>query len=476
MPFEPFLLLLRKKSVWSFFNRIFPILLLAIILFPEFYCIGSQVIEPWDEARHIGSAYEMLFHHDYLTNYWQNKKDYWNLKPVLSFLPIILSLKLFGKGILAARLPSLLCFVAAVAGLYRFTAQRFSRVEGLYAITLFSIWAQALEGHSFRHADADALYCTLYLFCILLCLKRTSWSFCLACLAASLCFLTKSWHTLTLLPPLALACILTQKSFRLPLKGMLCFMAPILLWAGLRMQHDGPRFLQRMVTYDLLKRSSMQIENHHNSAFLYVADFTQHYSYLLWQLGFLALALVAACWCAPLRARQFRFERPNWLKADMLILSVAVLAVFGMFSAAQTRLPWYTFPAYPLLCLLMTYAFALLRPALKTVTCGMAAVFFMLSLSTSWTLENGMALPIFYKQLQAAAWLPMTHVEKDGTITQDEYAALLTYLPTPPDAIQIGPEDNAPHTLIIRSKDTGETCDGCSLVSKGDHYNLFYRN
>lgn len=216
MSYNPSLLTQSRGRTGSFLYRSFAIVLFGLILVPEFYHVSSQVIETWDEARHIGSAYEMLFRHEYLINYWQNEKDYWNLKPVLSFLPIVLSLKLFGKGLMAARLPSLLGFVASVLGLYRFATQKFSRVEGLYAITLFSIWSQALTVHSFRVADADALYSTFYLFSILLCLKRTSLSFCLACIMGALCFLTKSWHALTLLPPLALTCVLTERSVRLP--------------------------------------------------------------------------------------------------------------------------------------------------------------------------------------------------------------------------------------------------------------------
>lgn len=474
MSYRPPLLAQNRRRVGSFVYRSFAIVLFGLILFPEFYHLGSQGIERWDEARHIGSAYEMLFRHDYVVNYWQGDKDYWNLKPVLSFLPIILSLKLFGKGLLAARLPSLLGFVAIVLGLYRFAARKFSRVEGLYAITLFSIWSQVLIIHSFRLADPDALYCTFYLFCILLCLRRTSLSFCLACVMAALCFLTKSWHALTLLPPLALTCVLTERSIALPFKGMLCGLPPILLWAGLRLYLDGPRFLHDAVTYDLLARSEIQIEGHHNPVSFYVTTFAQDYPDLLWQLGFLTLAIVGACWWPPLRAARFRSGIPGDLKAEMLILGVAVLSVFGMFTAAKTRLPWYTFPAYPVLCVLMTYAFALLRPALKTVACGLAAGFFVLSFSTSWQRAKAVMPPTFYAQLRSAASLPMTHVQVDGQIPQDDYAALLTYLPTPPNALHFGPDEHTPHTLVIRDKDAG-ACNGCALISKGDQYNLFYR-
>ncbi|MFT8471348.1 ArnT family glycosyltransferase [Acetobacter persici] len=429
----------------------------------------------WDEARHIGSAYEMLFRHDYLINYWQGQKDYWNLKPILSFLPIVLSLKFFGKGLLAARLPSLLGFSASVLGLYWFAARRFSRVEGVYAITLFSIWGQSVVLHGFRQADADALYCTFYLFCILFCLKRTSRSFCLACLMAALCFLTKSWHVLSLIPALLLTCLLTERSIKLPLKGFLCGLAPILLWAGARIYRDGPTFPTRMVTYDLLKRGGTPIEGHNNPALLYVTDFAQSHPDLLWQLGLLTLVFLTACVCTPLRASPFRSGIPADMKAEMLILGVAIVSVFGMFSAAKTRLFWYTFPAYPVLCVLMTYAFALLRPALKVLFGGIAAVFFVISLSACWQRDKTMVLPVFYTQLQTATRLPMERVYKEDDLTQDDYAALLTYLPVAPGAIHIGADDHTPHTLVIRRKDAG-ACDGCALISRGDRFDLFYRD
>ncbi|NHO30934.1 ArnT family glycosyltransferase, partial [Acetobacter farinalis] len=441
-----------------------------------FYRVSSEPLETWDEARHIGSAYEMLFRHEYTINYWQGKEDYWNLKPSLSFFFIVLSLKLFGHGLLAARLPSLLCFLAMIAGLYRFMVNRFSRVEGLYAITLFSIWTQNVFPHSFRHSDADALYCTLYLACILLCLKRTDRAFCLACVTAALCFLTKSWHVLSLLPPLMLSCVLTKKSFRLPLKGTLCFLAPIMLWAGLRAHHDGLKFLRKMVWYDLLKRTGQPIEDHHSPVYFYLSCFVHDYSYLLWLLGALAGAGLLACRLRAFRAERFRSGIPAWMQTDMGVLGVAILAVFCLFSIARTRLPWYTYPAYPLLCVLMTYLFALLRPALKAVACGLAGVLFLLSFSASWQRENYMRLPIFYRQLQAAAYLPMVHVWKDGVTSQNDYVALLTYLPPPPDMIRTtGPEEKAPRTLIIRPTGPEPVCDGCTLISKGDQYDLFWR-
>ncbi|AQT05284.1 ArnT family glycosyltransferase [Acetobacter persici] len=475
MPYKTSLLPQNSGRFGRFLSCFCIVAFFSLLIFAECYHVGSERIQAWDEARHIGSAYEMLFRHEYVVNYWQNEKDYWNLKPVLSFLPIIVSVKLFGKGLLAARLPSLLGFVASIIGLYWFVARRFSRVEGLYAITLFSTWAQAVLLHGFRQADADALYYTFYLFCVLFCLKRTGGAFCLACLMAALCFLSKSWHTLTLIPTLVVTYFMTGRSLRLAMKGMLCGLAPVLLWLAARLSEDGPRFPLRMLTYDLLKRGSMAIEGHNSPALLYATDFVQSHPDLLWQLGLLTLAFLAACFWPPLRAACFRPGIPPALKAEMLILGVTVVSVFGMFSAAQTRLFWYTFPAYPILCVLMTYFFALLGPVLKTLAGGIAAVLFVLSLSACLQRDRATVLPVFYTQLQAAAQLPITRVQKDLLITQDDYAALLTYLPVASEAIHIGTDDHTPRTLVIRQKDAG-ACDGCALISRGDQFDLFYRD
>lgn len=461
---------------WFAFNIFLPVLVFCLVLFPTVYRISCEPIELWDEARHIGSSYEMLFRHDYIVNYWQNTQDYWNLKPTLSFLPIALSLKIFGKSLLAARLPSLLCFVVTLISLYHALWRRFSGATGLYAVLVFSVWSQNVLIHSFRHADADALFCTLFLACILLCLHRTQRAFCLACGVAALCFLSKSWHCLTLLPPLFLTYLLTKPSLTLLFKGSVSFSGPILLWAGLRVRQDGWRFLHDMVWYDLLKRSGQQIEGHHNPAFFYFSCFVHDYPALLWQMlvlvGFALLALlVKAC-----RAPAFRSHIQHHFIADIAVLGLAVCSVFGLFSAAQTRLPWYTYPAYPLLCVLMAYGFAFIRPCFRIVAMGLAVLVFGATFPRTLQRENAMQLPLFDHQLQAATYLPIQHIWKDGSTPQNEYAALLTYLPVFPTDITVeGADTLAPRTLVIRPSSGAGLCTGCFLVSKGEQYDLLYR-
>ncbi|MFZ2725407.1 MAG: hypothetical protein WAX77_04065 [Methylococcaceae bacterium] len=60
------------------------LVLIVLALFNTFTNIEQQQIAQWDEARHIGSAIEMLKNQQWLVTTYLGETDYWNVKPPLS--------------------------------------------------------------------------------------------------------------------------------------------------------------------------------------------------------------------------------------------------------------------------------------------------------------------------------------------------------------------------------------------------------
>lgn len=98
----------HNKSINFIKNYYYVLLFLISILtiYNLFYYLKETPIYSWDEARHGISAYEMLKNREFIVNTYGYQKDYWNLKPPLSFWAIIAGYKIVGFNPLGLRLYS----------------------------------------------------------------------------------------------------------------------------------------------------------------------------------------------------------------------------------------------------------------------------------------------------------------------------------------------------------------------------------
>lgn len=331
-------------------------LLLFLILmgagFNVFYQLGIATVDNWDEARHGVNAYEMLKNHNYLVNTYLYERDYYNLKPPISYWAIMVGYRLFGYNLLGLRVLSGVAAIATILLVAAYTKRAYGALASLLAAGILATTCQYVLHHCARTGDADALFVLFFSASLLaLALLRESprWLY-LSGLCFSLAFLTKSWHSFPILAVIGTYLCLVGSSLKLRGRdlGIFCACAglPLLGWGILRFSQDGWAFFKMMIQLDLLARSSQPLEGHVGGWGYYFGVVLGNYGY--W-LGFAVLAWLVHY------ARGHRFALPG--KSSLAII-LWILVPFLLFTVARTKLAWYVIPIYPAVAIALATLFS----------------------------------------------------------------------------------------------------------------------
>lgn len=114
-----------------------------------------------------------------------------------------------------------------------------------------------------------------------------------------------------------------------------------MVWAILRMVEDGTTFFEKMLEYDLLKRSSVALEGH-------VGGGIDHYFKYLWYCKSFVIMAILAAFALPLLLEKEK-------KDTVCILILSVLIPLILFSFVSTKLNWYILCIFPPLILLAAF-------------------------------------------------------------------------------------------------------------------------
>jgi 4-amino-4-deoxy-L-arabinose transferase-like glycosyltransferase len=338
--------LTRKSTIIYFVSMM---VLLSMAALNVFYRLGDFPIYSWDEARHGVSAFEMLRNGNFIVNTYRGKNDYWNLKPPLSFWTIILGYKLAGFNELGLRICSAFFSLGTITMVAVFLYKKHGKLASLISTLVLATCTQFLINHSSRTGDADSLFVFLFtaaILSIILSVQNSKWLYGSG-ITFSLAFLTKSWHAGNIVVIIGLFLILTKKykklSFRNWIIVLMCMIIPILIWGLIRYQYDGTKFFLNMFFYDLLHRSTSQIEHHTGGIFYYVNIICKFFFY--WVMVLLFLFLVD---------RGCIFKKIASEKKDFYIgIGLWVLIPLILFSTADTKVRWYILPIYPALSIMI---------------------------------------------------------------------------------------------------------------------------
>jgi 4-amino-4-deoxy-L-arabinose transferase-like glycosyltransferase len=326
-------------------------LVLGLCLFNVSYHIDTSKIGEWDEARYGVSAFEMLVTKHVWINTYGYERDFANLKPPLGLWAIGASYALVGVTPLGLRLPSMIAGVLCVWVTIRLGRRYGGPPTGVLAGAILATTFPFILRHGARSGNFDVLFTLLITLALWLTIawprpQATAW---LLGLLFALAFLVKSWAV----GPFALAALLYSLSTHprpalsvtIPLGSLACI-APIACWASVRVMLDGPEFLQRMVTDDLLQRASETMESaspHHWYYVSFLGDRFAPWAEIL-VLGSLVLWITRT-----------RRERPSpVLPADKQFISLIAwwsLLPFITLTLASTRYHWYIIPILPALAL-----------------------------------------------------------------------------------------------------------------------------
>ena len=341
-----------QRRLGRFVVRYWPLcaaLVMAVMACNVFIRLGALPINDSDEARYGVSAYEMLRRHSFLITTYGLRPEYWNLKPPLGYWLIALSYRLFGAGPFGLRLPSALSGIAAV-GLTIFAARHWlgRRVSILAGLVLASGFG-FLSHHGVRSGDLDAALTLIVLLAAIQVPRfaERPWRVVAFGALLSLGFLLKSFAILPIVIVTALYLAWTGEWRALRwgpcLLALLSFIVPVAAWAALRWHADGsPVFLERMVSEDLVARSTRVIDKVRYQPYSYATAIFDRFA--PWPL--LVLLVFALAWFQRHRREPTRFR---WLqpRGPLLLLLLWALVPLVLFSIAKTHHHWYLDPTYP---------------------------------------------------------------------------------------------------------------------------------
>jgi 4-amino-4-deoxy-L-arabinose transferase-like glycosyltransferase len=322
-----------------------------------FFLLSSGELRDWDEARHGVSAYEMVQSGNFLINTYNYKPDYWNAKPPLSFWSVALGYKLFGFNPLGLRffsaLFSCLTLFATLIYCYKRISPRVAIFTGFVLLSL----AIFFQYHNARTGDPDALFLLFYIVGLLIVLAwpKRYVAYQIASFLAGLAFLTKSFHAIPMVLLLLIFFFmdfpLSRQSLKQATVCLLIALVPVALWGVARFQFDGIVFFERMIFYDLLKRATETIEGHVGGPLYYVKFVARHY--LLWVL--ITTLVVGTILVLRIRSRHASPLALMPLHPNIKVISKLVLAAtlpLLLYSLSASKLPWYSYPAFPFLAIL----------------------------------------------------------------------------------------------------------------------------
>lgn len=358
---------IKTKNCWNkikdkpFFIFVVVYIVLAFLI--VFVNLSSNPIREFDEARMGISAYEMLQTHNPIVVNFLGEPDLWNTKPPLVIWIEALSIKIFGLGEFAIRLPSALALFCTGLLLLMFGKKIKQNFFGFIAAVLLCCW-EVVFVHCGRTADYDAfllLFNTAYILCFWLYLNDTQnkkyllWFFIFLTLGA----LTKdiaSFISLTVLFVYALikrqvVTIVKEKYFWIGALILIIFFGGFLV---LRESMSGG-YIKALWQNNIMGRYTQALENTPTSKFYYIGLFM--YKTMRYLFVFIPFALVLNI-----------FNKNKELKdLNYYVFSIAVF-IFLIVSFSKTKLDWYAYPAVPMLCIVLAIAIDFLKEKIKTIS------------------------------------------------------------------------------------------------------------
>ena len=320
-------------------------IIFAWLAFLCFYKLGVKYVDPWDESQHGVNAYEMLKQHTLIRSTYLYETDYYNLKPPMSMWTIMLSMVLFGKSIVAMRIPPALCYLLLAFLSARFARKRYGRMASLFVLGLLTANTAPFIAHMVRAGDADSLYVLLFSLAMfsMISIKERKRNIYLCALYFALAFLTKSFHSLMIVAIGGLYLIFSGEITKLKIKEWVKFIAsaivPIGIWAFFRFLSDGTTFFRLMWETDVRGRTSEGFGSN-------TAGFGYYFSFFLGKMSgqiqvyLVALILLLLIFGMGLFFDQKIKEKRNDIIGFLLWILIPTFA----FSIVSTKLLWYLYP------------------------------------------------------------------------------------------------------------------------------------
>ena len=134
------------------------VMLIIVLVFMFFLCLGSIPIRIWDEARLANSALYMHLHGFSIIPFYDDQPDMWSTKPPLMIWLQVFSIKLFGVNEWAVRFPAALSSILTGIMLWQFGRRHFQNTwMGFLSGCILATTYAYVNFHAGRTGDYDAL-------------------------------------------------------------------------------------------------------------------------------------------------------------------------------------------------------------------------------------------------------------------------------------------------------------------------------
>lgn len=226
-------------------------ILLGIIIYKLFYNLHAYGISDSDEATHVANIYEMFKSNHWLVNTYRYEVDYYNAKPPLFLWMGIISMKIMGPSLFAARFPSVIACILLCVFLACFLVKNYGKLEALLFLAVFPFLTQLFEFHGFKTANMDSVFCFIIVVAMLFLYHIDSnpwllvgWSFMMG-----MAFLTKSVHVVSyfLIGVLFAPFYIKKLKLKHIIASLISGIAVPLFWILWRYRFDGFQFLHRCI-------------------------------------------------------------------------------------------------------------------------------------------------------------------------------------------------------------------------------------
>jgi 4-amino-4-deoxy-L-arabinose transferase-like glycosyltransferase len=312
-----------------------------------FHCLGTGTLPliDRDEPRFAEASREMIQRGDWIVPYFNDAPRFH--KPPLFYWAQILSYQLLGEDERGARLPSVLAASFLGLVIFVFGSQLYDKRTGFCAAAVFSLSLQTM-----LLAKAATTDMVMVLFVTLAAWagwalygteesrhRVLAWSLFYGSLALG--FLAKG-------PVAGLPLIMSLPQKRRGLVIGLLFAASLVgLWGIPALLRTGGEFFSVGIGEHVIGRSVKVMEGHGAVSILFYVLTLPFY--------FLTVFISFAPWSWFLPGAVAYYARPANRTVKEKYLVSGVVIVFVVFSLIRTKLPHYTFPAFPLLSLLFAH-------------------------------------------------------------------------------------------------------------------------
>lgn len=345
-------------------------LLLAVFVLLT-WRLGAASLNDWDEAIYAQVAKEMVTGGDWLTLHWSYEP--WFHKPPLFMWVTATLFQLFGVSEFWARFPSVLSGVGLVGCTYlianRLQGESHNRGSHGKSVGLLSAGV-LLANYTFVHFSrfgttdmALTLFSYLAIYAYLQVGQRR-WAWCGVWVAIAAAVMTKGVAGLGIAIALFLTLLVTWRLVKalqcrefwvgVGLAGLV-----ILPWHCAMIAIHGRAFVDQYLLYHVVERSlGGGLEGNEGGPFYYFGVLGKGFFPWVYLLPLALLKQAKALWqCRQLgwrsqgaiASRQAHSPQTVSQKKAVWILPIFVAVVFGGFSFAGTKLPWYIIPIYPAL-------------------------------------------------------------------------------------------------------------------------------